>query len=127
MSPRLAPDFHARAKEGWDTPPDWIVALADACQARTQAGVARRLGVSGSQISQALANRYPSPLDRLEQMVRGALMGAVVDCPVLGEIGRDQCLAEQAKDFTFSSSVRTRLHRACRSGCANSRLGKDVT
>lgn len=126
MTPRLEPDFRARAKEGWDgEPPDWIEALAEACQASSQSSVARRLGISASQVSQAIAKRYRAPLDRLEQRVRGALMGANVSCPVLGEIGRDRCISEQAKPFTAASSVRTRLHRACRSGCEHSRLEKE--
>lgn len=124
MTARPAPDFHARARNGWGTPPDWIITLADACAADTQAGVARKLGVSGSRLSQALARTYPGDMAKLEEIVRGALMGATVNCPVLGEIGRDRCLAEQAKPFTVSSSVRTRLYRACRSGCPHAR-GKD--
>lgn len=123
MSSRAATDFLGRAREGWGaTPPSWIMALADACTGTSQTAVARRLGVSGSQISQALANRYPSPLDRLEELVQGALMGACVACPVLGEIGRDRCLAEQAMPFSTASSVRVRLYRACRAGCPHSRI-----
>lgn len=123
MSPRAPTDFHARARMGWgETPPDWIVVLADQCQRDTQVGVAKRLGVSGSMISQALAATYPGDMERLEGMVRGAYMGANVMCPVLGEIGRDYCLEEQGKENVASSSVRMRLYRACRSGCQHSRI-----
>lgn len=123
MSTRTAPDFMARARMGWgEQTPDWIIALADACTATSQTSVAKRLGISGSQISQALANRYPSPLERLEDQVRGALMGACVACPVLGEIGRDRCLSEQGMPFSPASSVRVRLYRACRAGCPHSRI-----
>lgn len=118
-------DFHARAAASWDEPPDWIVALAEACSRESQAAVARQLGVSSSMLSQAIGQRYPAGLERLEEMVRGALMGETVTCPVLGDVRRDQCLSEQGKPFTTSSSVRTRLFRACRDGCPHSRLGKE--
>ncbi|MFG1207040.1 transcriptional regulator [Xanthobacter flavus] len=125
MTARPPADFHARARAGWGTPPDFIMTLADACARETQAGVARRLGLSGSLLSQALAGKYPGDMAKLEEIVRGALMGEHVTCPVLGEIGRDQCVAEQKKPFTASSSVRTRLYRACRAGCPNSRVVKE--
>ncbi|MEW6125071.1 MAG: transcriptional regulator [Pseudomonadota bacterium] len=125
MTARAAPDFLARAHAGWgETPPDWILALAGACQAENQTVVAGRLGVSGSMLSGALANSYPSPLDKLEGRVRGALMGATVACPVLGEIGRDQCIAHQAKPFSAASSVAVRLHSACKD-CPNRQHRKD--
>jgi hypothetical protein len=101
------------------------MALADACAARSQAAIARRLRVSTGMVNMALANRYRGDMGKLEEKVRGALMGVTVTCPVLGEIGRDRCIAEQAMPWTAASSVRTRLHRACRAGCPHSRLGKD--
>lgn len=112
-----ATDFGAKALAAWGNPPDWIVALADACQQETQSGVARRLGVSGSQISHVLANNYAGRLDRIEQLVRGAYLGATVNCPVLGEISRDRCMEEQSRPFAATSSLRVTLHRACRAGC----------
>ncbi|WP_341990334.1 transcriptional regulator [Azorhizobium sp. AG788] len=120
MSP--PPDFRARARAGWGEPPDWIAALADACQRDTQVAVALRLDVSGSQISQVLAGKYPSALHGLEAKVRGAIMGATVTCPVLSDIGRDRCMSEQGKPFSTASSISVRLHRACRAGCPHSRL-----
>lgn len=112
-----APDFVAKARAAWGSPPDWIVALAEACQNETQTGVARRLSVSGSQISHVLANNYAGRLDRIEQLVRGVYLGATVSCPVLGDIGRDRCLEEQSRTYAATSSVRVRLFHACRAGC----------
>lgn len=114
-------DFLARAHHGWDSPPDWIIALAEACQRESQSAVAKRLGVSGSQVSHVVARSYAGRYDRIEQLVRAAYMGATVDCPVLGEIALDRCLDEQTRPFAATSSVRTRLFRACRDGCPNSR------
>lgn len=125
MSTRTAPDFLGRASAGWGaTPPDWILALAEACASDSQAGVGRRLGVSGSMLSSALAGRYPGDMAKLEARVRGALMGATVVCPVLGDIGRDRCITEQAKPFSTASSVAVRLHRACKD-CPNRQTRKD--
>ncbi|MEW6124152.1 MAG: transcriptional regulator [Pseudomonadota bacterium] len=124
MTARPATDFVARAHAGWGEPPDWILALARACQADSQTAVGKRLGVSGSMISGALARRYPGDMDRLEGRVRGALMGATVACPVVGVIGRDQCIAHQAKPFSTASSVAVRLHNACKS-CSHRQSRKD--
>ena len=125
MSARTAPDFLGRARAGWGaTPPDWILALAEACASDSQAGVGRRLGVSGSMLSSALAARYPGDMAKLEQRVRGALMGATVVCPVLGELGRDRCVAEQGKPASTASSVAVRLRRACKT-CPNRQNSKD--
>lgn len=117
-----APDFHGRARAGWGDPPEWILHLAEACARSTQTAVADQLGVSGSMLSQALANRYPGDMASLEQRVRGAFMGSTADCPVLGEIGMDRCLQEQKTPNSAASSVRVRLYRACRSGCPHSRI-----
>lgn len=108
-----APDYHAKAIAGWGEPPDWILALAAAAARKSAAAVAKRLGYSPSVVSQALANAYPGDLDRLEQVVRGALMDLRVDCPVLGGIGRDRCLSEQKEPFRATSSHRARLYHAC--------------
>lgn len=111
-------DFRARAAAGWDgEPPDWIEALADACQARTQAAVARELKVADTRLSQALGGYYAGDMIKLEAMVRGALMRETVPCPVLGEIGKDRCVEEQSRPWSTASSVRSRLYRACRGGC----------
>lgn len=95
------------------------MALAQECQRSTQATVAKKLGVSPTTVNLALGNTYPSPLDKLEGKVRGALMGVTVTCPVLGSIGRDQCLAAQARPFAATSSIRVRVYHACRAGCAH--------
>lgn len=115
-------DFVEKARTGWGDPPDWVVALAQACQRERQTAVAGKLGVSGSMLSGILARTYPGHYDRVEQLVRGIYMGEQVDCPVLGEIGRARCLEEQSRPFAATSSVRARLYRACRGGCSHSRL-----
>ncbi|WP_172298308.1 hypothetical protein [Pseudoruegeria sp. HB172150] len=111
MSPQKA-----IALEAWgDEPPDWILALADACAASSQNKVAKRLGMSATVISQTLRRKYPGDLSNLEQLVQARLMGAVVDCPALGELPLADCQAwrEKAKDFLGTNSLRVRMYRAC--------------
>lgn len=112
------------AKAAWgEQLPEWVEALA--LEAGRTSGVAagKRIGYTGSLVSSVLANKYKGRLDLVEQRVSGALLGSMVDCPVLGEIARDRCLDEQKLGFSTSSSVRTRLYRACRGDCEHSRIG----
>lgn len=121
---RPATDFRGLAHDGWGTPPDYILALAEACGRESQAAVARRLGVSASMLSQALRRRYPGDMARLEELIRAALMGETVQCPELGEIVRSRCLSVQIRPLSSSSPLALRLHRACRA-CPHSRQAKD--
>lgn len=107
--------FADKAQAAWGNPlPDWIAALAEACDRSTQAEIAKRLGSSTAVISHVLAKNYAGNLQRVEENVRGALLGATVNCPVLGEIGTDRCLAEQKMGNTFSSAMRGAIYRNCR-------------
>ena len=118
-----------QAREAWGEPlPDWIEVLAGEAERTTGAAAARRIGTSGGLVSQVLRGKYPGDLAAVEARVRGALMGQVVECPVLGEIGRDRCLREQGMPRIATSAVRSRLWHACRAGCPHSRLkgGGDV-
>ncbi|WP_336812299.1 transcriptional regulator [Bosea sp. MMO-172] len=105
-----------RARRAWgEGIPVEVVALAEACRARSQHSVAQRLGYSDATISYVLSNRYHNgDLPKLFVTIRGALMGETVECPVLGEIARDQCLDNQGKPFSTANPARARLYRACR-------------
>lgn len=116
-------DFRSKAEAAWGAEaPDWVLSLADAVTATSQTDVARRVGYSAATISQVLSATYRGDLDRVEGMVRGSLMSAVLDCPVKGEMRRDVCLAWQRKPFAATSSDRVRMFHACRSGCPHSKL-----
>ncbi|MGF3027994.1 helix-turn-helix domain-containing protein [Methylobacterium aquaticum] len=116
-------DFMGRARSGWGgKPPDWVIALAEACRDKTQTKVAQQLGVSPSQVSQILANKYPVNLDTIAEKVRGAFLGSFVECPRKGAMRRDVCLQWQGKPFAATSADRVAMYRACRSGCPHSRL-----
>lgn len=106
----------------WGSPPDWVAELAALADREGLRGAEKRIGYSASCISTVINKRYRGDMARVEESVRGALMGHVVGCPALGEIGRDQCLAWQKKPFAATSSIRAAVYRACRSGCPHSAL-----
>lgn len=94
--------------------PDWLLVLARACDAGSQADVARSLGYSPAVVSQTLNNKYRADLGQVAARVRQALMAGQIGCPVLGEINGRRCLEEQRRPFAATSSLRVRLWRACR-------------
>lgn len=106
----------ARLDVDWcGTPPDWVVALAGACDQASQSAVAKRCGYSPSTVNQVLRNRYAGDLGAVEAAVRGALMAHVVACPVLGEVPSHQCIAHQRRKPAQIGANPTwvRLYRAC--------------
>lgn len=116
MSRPVMADQVARARLAWgEGIPVEVVVLAEACRARSQRAVAQQLGYSDATISYVLSNKYQKgDLPKLFLTIRGALMGETVECPVLGEIARDQCLDNQGKPFSTANPARARLYRACR-------------
>jgi len=126
VNPRGKTDFLANARKGWgETPPDWIVRLAEECERTSASDVARRLGYSVAVISGVVLASYKGDVGKVEAKARGAYMGELVDCPILGEIERDRCIAEQSHRHAATSANRARLYRACRDGCEHSRLRKE--
>ncbi|MCC7484587.1 MAG: hypothetical protein IT529_06315 [Burkholderiales bacterium] len=118
------PDNVAAVRESWGkAAPEWVVALAEACDRGSQAQVAKALGVSPTQVNQTVHNTYGGRLDRLEQRVRGTLMNQKVACPVLGEITRRRCIDEQGRRYAATNELRIELRRAC-PRCPN-RLDKE--
>jgi len=110
-----------RAMRAWGAnAPDWIVALAAECDKKTQSQVGRELDCSGSAVNQVLGNKYEGKLDRFESKVRGRYMKATVECPVLGEIPTNECVANQAqaRRFTATNLLRRQLFMACKT-CPN--------
>ena len=120
------PSFADRARASWGTggPPDWIVVLADEVDRASQTVVAKRLGYSSSVVSQTLNACYRGDLKSFEAAVRGALMGATLKCPVLGEIAKDHCLEEQKIAKAATSGLRMQIARACKT-CPHSRQRAD--
>ena len=118
-----AKSFTDKAASAWGDPlPEWIGELARLADAEGLGGCATRINYSRSAISNVLNNKYANgDIGRVEAMVRGALMSETVDCPILGQIGRDRCLQEQNEPFRATSAFRAHLYHACRGGCAHAR------
>ena len=104
------------------TPADWLVALAEACDEETQGRAARRIGYSAATVSFVLNKRYTGDLKAVEAAVRDALMRGTVACPLLGEILGGTCRHNQALPYSATNPQRVALFRACRGGCAHSRI-----
>src|SRR3990167_129040 len=92
---------------------EWIDALAAECSRTSQAATARRLGVSGAMVSQALKGCYAGRLGRLEGRGGGGRLQGAAICPVLGRISTKQCEDEQQQPFSTSSRLRVAVYRAC--------------
>ncbi len=104
---------------------EWYQQLVTVCQNSSQKAVGQRLGYAGGSIvSQILKGTYPGDVDQFRQRFEGAYMGACVQCPVAGEIGRDQCLTHQRRPFCGTNPLRVQLYRVCRSGCQYSSIVK---
>jgi len=111
----------ANVRASWGVrPPEWVSALAEACDATSQGKVAARLGVSPTVVNQALKNCYGGRLDHFEQRVRGELMRETVPCPILAEITKRECLDHQERGYEATNSMRVRLFQMCRR-CPNRR------
>ena len=117
--------FTGKAKAGWGTPlPEWVAELARLADAEGLPGAEKRVGYSRSAISTVLSGKYKGDIERVAEMVQGALMALKVECPVLGQIGRDQCLTEQKEPFRATSRHRAQLFHACKT-CPNARRNNE--
>lgn len=98
--------------------PDWVAALALACARESQSAVARQLGRSAAAVSTVLSNSYGADPARIEERVRGLLMGGRVTCPGLGSVNTADCQdwRDKAAHFVVGSPLRARMYRACH-GC----------
>jgi hypothetical protein len=100
-------------------PPDVHAALAAAVKRlKKQSLVAKDLGVSGAVVSALLSNSYQGDVPTLAARIRGKYMAETVQCPVMGTLGRDHCLDNQARPLVFTNPLRASLFRACKT-CPN--------
>lgn len=105
----------------------WIERLRRACEESSQAKVARDLRQrdgfpSSTVINQVVHGTYPSEKGRarLRELVEGRYMGVTVECPIQGQIARDECAHWQQQPFTTANPERVSMFRACRT-CPNRR------
>ena len=105
---------HERAIAAWgDQAPDWVLALAKACDNASQGAVGKRLGVSAAVVNQALGNSYKGRLDLVIERVKGELMHETVRCPVLGDISKRDCLDNQKRGYGATNPTRVKLSKTC--------------
>lgn len=107
-----------------DAEADWLAELRRQCGLTSQARVAKVLGLSSATISLVLKGTYSGSLANVETRVRGAFLGSVVDCPILGEISSHVCQQNQRLKFAATSPQRVALYRACRN-CEHSSFPKE--
>lgn len=111
-----------KAATAWGTLPDWVRELAGLADREGLSGAAARIGYSPATTSQVINGKYGGDLSKVEERVRGALMGLTVACPVVGDLSRNLCLDWQRKPYAPTSAHRARMFRACRAGCPHSRV-----
>lgn len=118
-----------KARRAWENAPDWVLALGAACDDASQNKVAHRLGVSASLVSGVLSASYAGDMARIEDLVRGTFMREQLDCPVLGEIGKQVCRKWRAKAAQFSSAnaLNITMYRACNRCPIHRKEGSDAT
>lgn len=97
----------------------WVETLRnEVAKAGSQEKAGKRIGYSAAVVNQVLKGTYSGDIEKVKAKVEGAFMGAVVDCPVIGEIPRNRCIDHQGKKFAATNPMRVQLHRAC-PGCAH--------
>ena len=113
-APHLTPTQRARAAWGADAPA-WVMTLAQACEAESQAKVAARLNRSASLVSSVLAGKYTGDLAAVEEVVRGVFMAERVTCPALGTIPSSTCQdwRRASARLVNVNALRVQMFRAC--------------
>lgn len=93
----------------------WLETLRAACEQQGQKPIAKQIGFSATTVSQVLSGSYSADTKRIKTAVEGALMGATVECPVIGEIPRQRCIEHQrrAGKPAATNPMRVQLARAC--------------
>jgi len=106
---------YARALRAWGAPlPEWVEALAQACDARSLRKAAAILDVSPALVSLALNRRHLAKTDYIEERVRRTLLARNVHCPVLGPVSGDKCRETQQQPIVTANPLCVRLRRTCR-------------
>ncbi len=116
--------YISSAQSAWINPPDWVLALARACDASTQSAVAKSLNINAAYVSFAINNKSSEYHERVEEAVRAKYMAEVVVCPVLGEVALDICGGHQRNTRRPTGPVQRQLRETC-PGCPFNRTSKD--
>jgi len=95
------------------TRPDSMQLLREACEATSQADVARKLGYSPSAINQVLKGSYPDPANILALVEKEYRKEATINCPVVGPITPAKCIEHRKRPFAATNPTRVALYRRC--------------
>lgn len=102
---------------------EWIAALRAECDRTTQAQAAARLGLSEATVSQVLSGTYKAATTRVERRVRGELLGATCECPVMGDVSTRVCQTVQERQLPIPNPQHMQAFFACRGRGAFQRAG----
>jgi len=97
-----------------DTRPAWLQALAHLVALAGQGTAAERLGISAPTVSQVLSGSYGASTARIERRVRGELLGATCDCPVMGDVSTRVCQEVQERRPPIANPHYAQAWLACR-------------
>lgn len=115
----------ARARAAWGSgAPDWIMALAAACDRKGLTAVAEELGVHASLVNAVLCDRYAGDLSRIAYEVRGKIIAAPVDCPEHGKLPAERCREYQDRAERRDAFPRQRLHSLMYPDCRHCELSR---
>ena len=102
---------------------DWHQELQRVAEKLSRRQLAARLDCSTAMVSQVVNGKYAAHrIESFREKFEGAFMGYCVECPVVGELARDKCVAFQNREFCATNPTRVQLYHACRSGCEHSRI-----
>lgn len=94
--------------------PDWIAAWRAEAKCTSQAQAAERVGVSEATVSQVFSGTYKAATTRIERRVRGELMGAECECPVMGDVSTRVCQDVQERQPPIANPQHAQAFFACR-------------
>ena len=108
--------------------PDWVVRLAEECDATSQRQVAQKLERSSALVNQVLHGKYAGDLKAVEECVRGVFMDATITCPALGRIPSNECHAwrKKSRQCGTANMLRVRMFKACNRCPRNNREKQEM-
>jgi len=103
--------------------PDWIAAWRNEAKRTSQAQAADRVGVSEATVSQVFNGAYKAATTRIERRVRGELLGATCECPVMGDVSTRVCQDVQERQLPIANPQHRECFHACRGRGPYARAG----
>lgn len=102
---------------------DWITAWRAEAKRTSQAQAADLVGVSEATVSQVFSGTYKAATTRIERRVRGELLGATCECPVMGDVSTRVCQDVQERQPPIANPQHRECFHACRGRGPYARAG----